>query len=102
MTEFEPLDWTWTAVMLVATGFWVAILRRGLRAISQDRLPTDGARLLTLATITLVCVLSLLSSLLYAEVVTVETSRFLISTSRVALLVGGAAVWWTGRPKGVA
>ena len=98
----ELLDWTWTAVMLVATGFWTAVLRRGLYAVAHENLPTDGARLLTLATITIVCVLLLVSSLLYADLIPVESSRFLINTARIALLVGGAAVWWTGRPKGVA
>ena len=91
------LDWTWTAVMLGATVFWTLVLRRCLR--DHDGLHTESSRIFTLATLTIVCALSLLSSLLYADLLAVEDSRFLISMSRVALLVGGAAVWWTGRPR---
>jgi hypothetical protein len=92
----DLLDWTWTAVMLPATVLWVLTLRRNLRTVARGG-TDDPTRVLTIATIVVVCVLMLASSLLYAEAITVETSRFLINASRIALLVGGIAAFWVGR-----
>lgn len=94
----ELLDWTWTAVMLGATALWLLFLRRESRHCHHR--PTD-ARILSTATVIVVCVLMLASSLLYADLITVETSRYLINGSRIALLVGGVAVLWASRRKEV-
>jgi hypothetical protein len=96
----ELLDWTWTAVMVPATVLWALTLRRHLRHISRGG-NDDPTRVLAIATITVVCVLMLASSLLYAEAITVETSRFYINAARIALLVGGIAAFWVGRRKEV-
>lgn len=96
---FHPLDWVWAAVTLGAVVFWGIVLRRCLGG--HDGLHTEPSRILTIATITIVCVLSLILSLLYADIITVESSRWLINSSRIALLLGGFAVWWVGRREGV-
>lgn len=89
-------DWSVFFVSASALGFWLANLRRGLRRISQGH-PSSDARIVTLATLSVVALALAWSSLLYPDLIGVEASRWGIATARIALLIGGAIVWWMGR-----
>ena len=89
-------DWIIPAVSLAALLFWASNLRSGLHRIRAGVAAPD-LRIATLATLTVVALSLTWSSLLYADIIGVEASRWGIATARFALLFGGAAVWWMAR-----
>ena len=95
MSEWS--DWAIPAVTLTGAFFWLLVLIRGLRRISSRRLPSVTTRVGTLATITLVAWCMVISSLIYPDVINVETSRLFLTISRLCILLGGIWVWWSGR-----
>lgn len=92
----EPADWTIPAVSLAAAIVWARNLRTGLRRIRAGELSADK-RIATLATLTVVSLALVWSSLLYPDLIGVEASRIGVATARVALLIGGVVVWWLSR-----
>lgn len=92
----EWADWAIPAVSFGALVFWTSNLRGGLRRI-RGGIPASDLRIVTLATLAVVALCLTWSSLLYPELIGVEASRWGIATARVALLLGGATVWWLAR-----
>ena len=93
----EWADWVLPGVTLAGALFWLRILVRGLRRVSTHRYPPDASRLGTLATITLVAWCMVVSSLLYPDIIDVESSRLFLTIARLCILVGGIWVWAAGR-----
>ena len=93
---FEPADWAIPAISLAAAVVWASNLRRGLINIRRHELSADK-RIATLATLTVVSLALVWSSLLYPDLIGVEASRLGVATARVALLIGGVVVWWLSR-----
>lgn len=92
----EWADWVIPAVSFAALVFWTANLRGGLRRIRAG-IPSPDLRIVTLATLSVVALALTWSSLLYPDLIGVEASRWGIATARIALLIGGVAVWWMAR-----
>lgn len=90
-------EWAVPAIGLAALVVWLVIIRRALRTITAHRNPPDAARLLTLATITVVALCVAVSALTYPSVIGPDLARAMVIIARIALLVGGVAVLWTGR-----
>ena len=89
-------DWSLPAISLAALVIWLVNLRFaiGRRALARSN---PDLRIVSLATLVIVAAAQTWSSLLYAEVIGVEASRWGITIARLALLIGGAAFLWIAR-----
>lgn len=94
-------DWLVPFIGFVAMCVWLVILSRELRHNPIGHAPTD-VRILTLATLSIVAVAIAFSSLTFPSVIGPDLSRGAVIFARVALIVGGLAVIWVGRTRGVA
>lgn len=94
-------EWIVPAIGLAAFLTWVVVIRRALRAARPAR-PVPDAHIIALATITVVAFCVLLSSLTFPSLIGPDLSRGMVIVARLALLIGGIAVLWTGRQKEVA
>jgi len=90
-------DWIIPAVSGTAAVFWTLVLIRGLRGVMDHRPSNVNARIGTLAVLATVATSLTFSSLIYPDVIGAEGARTSVTLARVALLVGGIAVWWLGR-----
>lgn len=95
--SIEWEDWALPLVTLSAALIWLRVLLRGLHRVSSHQSPPDASRIGTLATVTLVAWCMVASSLLYPDIINVESSRLFLTIARLSILVGGVWVWWAGR-----
>lgn len=89
-------DWVIPAVSAAAVGVWLLNLRMAFDRIQAGIFAAD-LRIATLATVAVASVALLVSSLVYPGIIAAEGSRIGVTTARLALLIGGLAVWWMAR-----
>lgn len=87
------------ALSAVGAVAWTLITVRSIRRIGRGVPVTDGARILTVATLAVVATCLTYSVMGRATIawVSVESARVAVDTARVVLALGGLLVLWAGR-----
>ena len=92
-------SWVPFLIGLTAVALWSVVIVRALRRIHDRVVPPYDARIVIVATLTIVAVCLSVSALSRTDSLSIAEGRVAADTARLALLIGAVLTLWTSRTK---